>query len=548
MLYVWVLGRRAKSRNFKDFATLCGASPIAGGPTQTGVETKVANTTRWRIRRGQPGMMASVAMTGLATVLAAGFAVAAFSTSAKADGDPNYVKPKASATKLLGTTGSNTGVSVDYSVLDSLSRSPRLLIPQSDSSTFDDAPVILRPPMGIAPTLTPPLGVQKSAAIKLRPPAGMRMAAAPKATEPKIAEAKPAKPIQTAKVEEPAPKVIAPTPKEAAPVAPPPKAASVPAPTPAPAATPPAPKPQATTPAPTPPPAPAPAKAAAAPPAAVPTPAPAPTKPAAAPAPEVKTASAPPAAAPPAPKPPAPAVITPPPVPAPTPQAAPKPATPSPAAAVVPPAPPKAAPTPEAKPEIKTAAVTPPPTSTPAAKPPAPATPAATSPAPSSSGAPVSLLSPPPSETKVAVVPPPAETKPEVKAPDVKAEVPKPTETKTAVLTPAPAVTSPTSPDTFSIAFAVGVPDVPADAGNGLKTLAARMNADASLRVQLLAFASDPEKSVSRSRRLSLERAVNVRKQLLSAGIDSTRIEVRALGEQAGDGAPDRVDAITTKR
>ncbi len=106
----------------------------------------------------------------------------------------------------------------------------------------------------------------------------------------------------------------------------------------------------------------------------------------------------------------------------------------------------------------------------------------------------------------------------------------------------------PPAPDTFTISFAIGEPDVPAAATNGLQALATRMKADAALRVQLLAFASDPEKSVSRSRRLSLERAVNVRKQLLAAGIDSTRIEVRALGEQSGDGAPDRVDAITQRR
>ena len=96
------------------------------------------------------------------------------------------------------------------------------------------------------------------------------------------------------------------------------------------------------------------------------------------------------------------------------------------------------------------------------------------------------------------------------------------------------------------------MPEVPSTSGDGLKILAARMKNDPALRVQLLAFASDPEKSVSRSRRLSLERAVNVRKQLLAAGIDSTRIEVRALGEQSGDGAPDRVDAVgcavTTRR
>jgi hypothetical protein len=45
-----------------------------------------------------------------------------------------------------------------------------------------------------------------------------------------------------------------------------------------------------------------------------------------------------------------------------------------------------------------------------------------------------------------------------------------------------------------------------------------------------------------------LERAVAVRKVLLAAGVESTRIDLRALGEQAGGGPPDRVDAITTRR
>lgn len=106
----------------------------------------------------------------------------------------------------------------------------------------------------------------------------------------------------------------------------------------------------------------------------------------------------------------------------------------------------------------------------------------------------------------------------------------------------------PPVPETLTISFSVGVPEVPTTASGGIKSLATRLKGDAALRVQLLAFASDPEKSVSRSRRLSLERAVNVRKQLLDAGVDSTRIEVRALGEQSGDGAPDRVDVITSRR
>lgn len=104
------------------------------------------------------------------------------------------------------------------------------------------------------------------------------------------------------------------------------------------------------------------------------------------------------------------------------------------------------------------------------------------------------------------------------------------------------------TPDHLTISFAVGAPDVPAAADTGLKTMAARLKADPALRIQLVAYASDPEKSVSRSRRLSTERAVNVRRQLLAAGVDSTRIDVRALGELSGDGPPDRVDAIMTRR
>ena len=81
-----------------------------------------------------------------------------------------------------------------------------------------------------------------------------------------------------------------------------------------------------------------------------------------------------------------------------------------------------------------------------------------------------------------------------------------------------------------------------------MKALAARMVKDPALRVELIAYASDPQKSVSRSRRLSTERGVNVRKELLAAGVESTRINLRALGEQSGGGAPDRVDVLLVRR
>lgn len=112
---------------------------------------------------------------------------------------------------------------------------------------------------------------------------------------------------------------------------------------------------------------------------------------------------------------------------------------------------------------------------------------------------------------------------------------------------PPPAPT-PRDPDIYTISFTVGASSVPSDAAPNLRNLAARMAKDPALRVELIAYASDPQKSVSRSRRLSTERGVNVRKELLTAGVESTRINLRALGEQSGDGAPDRVDVLLVRR
>lgn len=94
----------------------------------------------------------------------------------------------------------------------------------------------------------------------------------------------------------------------------------------------------------------------------------------------------------------------------------------------------------------------------------------------------------------------------------------------------------------------MGTSEVPTASNPELRALAARMIKDPALRVELVAYASDPQKSVSRSRRLSTERGVNVRKELLAAGVESTRINLRALGEQSNGGAPDRVDVLLVRR
>src|SRR5262245_47802829 len=93
-------------------------------------------------------------MTGLATVLAMSIAAPAW-----ADGDPN-AKAHGPGVRSLSALRKNDDVWVDYSVLDSLSRSRALLIPQDGSRIVsNEGPVVLTPPPGVAPLLIPPPGV-----------------------------------------------------------------------------------------------------------------------------------------------------------------------------------------------------------------------------------------------------------------------------------------------------------------------------------------------------------------------------------------------------
>ena len=82
-----------------------------------------------------------------------------------------------------------------------------------------------------------------------------------------------------------------------------------------------------------------------------------------------------------------------------------------------------------------------------------------------------------------------------------------------------------------------------------MKRVTDQLPAMPKLRIQLLSYATDPEKNVSRARRLSLQRAVAVRQVLINNGFDSTRIEaVRPLGEQNPGGDPNHVDIILVAR
>lgn len=94
------------------------------------------------------------------------------------------------------------------------------------------------------------------------------------------------------------------------------------------------------------------------------------------------------------------------------------------------------------------------------------------------------------------------------------------------------------------IAFAQGSADLSAAARRTLDDLALRMQGEASLRAQLLAYAGDAGDGGSQARRLSLSRALAVRAYLIDRGVRSTRLDVRALGSNVPDGPPDRVDIV----
>ena len=155
-----------------------------------------------------------------------------------------------------------------------------------------------------------------------------------------------------------------------------------------------------------------------------------------------------------------------------------------------------------------------------------------------------------------ALTPPPlpvvkAEPKPEPAPAPVQAVVPAPAPQQIAALppSPAPVAAGGFKGDTLTIPFAGESARVPDRSLSDLERLAKRMLKDESLGLQLLAYADGDDANASKARRLSLSRALEVRKYLMDQGLRSTRIEVRALGNKLeGAGSPDRVDAVLVSR
>ena len=180
-----------------------------------------------------------------------------------------------------------------------------------------------------------------------------------------------------------------------------------------------------------------------------------------------------------------------------------------------------------------------------AATPPAPTPPAPTPPAPSAPAPPAATPTPP-----APAVPAPAA--PAAQTPPPAPVVPAPSQVASAPASTAPAAPAPAPSDqgaeTSQVIFPAGQSQLP-DAGKAaLAPIIERLTGDNTLRLQLKAYAGGGQDSANTARRWSLSRALAVRAYLIDNGVQSTRMDVRALGDRSGSGPADRVDVVVVSR
>jgi len=116
-------------------------------------------------------------------------------------------------------------------------------------------------------------------------------------------------------------------------------------------------------------------------------------------------------------------------------------------------------------------------------------------------------------------------------------------ETQSAALTP-----NDEGAPSLRIEFEDESSDLPGGAGAGLAEVVGLLSENESRRLVIYAYADGAGKTESQARRLSLSRALAVRRYLVENGIRGTRAEIRALGQKAEDGPIDRVDLVVIER
>ncbi len=135
---------------------------------------------------------------------------------------------------------------------------------------------------------------------------------------------------------------------------------------------------------------------------------------------------------------------------------------------------------------------------------------------------------------------PPAANQP----PAGKPSVGKPVANKTRAGKPAPLTANrPTAPGKTRLVFAKGSTRLTAVARQYMAPIIQSLSSAAGSRLVIYAYASG-----EKARRVSLSRALAVRRHLIGAGIQGTRAEVRALGGKTTEKPLDRVDLVLVGR
>lgn len=205
----------------------------------------------------------------------------------------------------------------------------------------------------------------------------------------------------------------------------------------------------------------------------------------------------------------------------------------------------------QSAPSVTARIVTPTPSAAPAAR-----TAAPVSKAPEPPRAPPPPQTPKPAASAAVAAPPPPKAPPPAAAPVAAPPPPPKSEPNTRVAAattgPAPAPSAPSSQgtpgDMVRVPFSAGQSTLPDEAKATLDTVVARLRKDETQRIQLLAYADGDEDNANKARRLSLSRALAVRAYLIDKQVQSTRMDVRALGNRAKDSPKDRVDVVLVAR
>lgn len=157
-------------------------------------------------------------------------------------------------------------------------------------------------------------------------------------------------------------------------------------------------------------------------------------------------------------------------------------------------------------------------------------------------GVPRLMVAPP--RAKAAPTKPPTKSTQGQKQPPATAS-PKPiTKPQTASLPPVRGTVQQTARIPFdgdSVALPPSAPDT-------MKAMVAVLTKDDRTRLVIYAFAKGDKRSPGRARRVSLSRALSIRRYLIKNGVRGTRAEIRAMGDKTQEQPIDRVDLVLLKR